>query len=199
MGAFLNSIFTGSSPGLTKDQNQLGDLAGYSSGIGKEGTTADMNYNLGILSGDPSKVAETLSPEIKQAQDQVQQNKNTVAQFGNRGGGMNAVMAGLDDATRAKLISLAGGLRQGAAANAGALGTANLGLSAGDTMDQAKLAEQQLQNFLNSILGKGISSGVASLEKWGLNKLTGGGGGSGGSGGGGGTDVSGNAAGADGG
>lgn len=192
MGSFLSSLFTGSSPTIQKDSNQIGDLAGYSSGIGKEGTTADMNYNLGILSGDPSKVAETLSPEIKQAQDQAQQNKNTVAQFGNRGGGMNAVMAGLDDATRAKLISLAGGLRQGAAANAGALGTTNLGLAANDTMDQSKLAQQQLQNIMESIFGKGTSSGLGSLEGMAMPRI-------GKALGIGGTGVGANAAGADGG
>ena len=171
MGGFnFPGLFTGNNPTLNKDVTQMGDLAGYSSGIGKEGTTADMNYNLGILSGDPSKVAETEAPEIKQAQDQAQQNKNTVAQFGNRGGGMNAVMAGLDDATRAKLLALTGGLRQGAAANAGALGTTNLNMASADTMNQANLSQTQLQNFINSILGKGTSY----LAKTGLNAAEGG-------------------------
>lgn len=165
-------LFTGNNSTPNKDTSQLGDLAGYSSGVGQQGTTADLNYNLGILSGDPTKVAQTLSPEIQQAQNQAQQNKNTVAQFGNRGGGMNAVMAGLDDQTRAKLLSLAGGLRQGAAGELGRLGTSNLQMSASDALNQAKLAQQQHENMMNGLFGKALSSGLGYLENFGLGKFT---------------------------
>jgi hypothetical protein len=156
MGGFLSSIFTGSNPGLSNAQKSLGSLAGYSSNVGEQGTNAAMDYNKGILSGDPTKVAMTLAPEIKTLGEQGQQNKNTVAQFGNRGGGMNAVMAGLDDATRAKLISLMGGLRQGAAGQLGQLGTTNLQLGQQGNMDAAKLAQQEHENMMNSIFGKGV-------------------------------------------
>lgn len=159
--SFFPGLFTGSNPTLNKDQNQLGSLAGFSTNAGETGTTAGLNYDLGILSGDPTKVAQTEAPEIQQAQQQAQQNKNTVAQFGNRGGGMNAVMAGLDDQTRAKLLALTGGLRQGAAANASQIGTNNLNMASSDTVNQAKLSQDQLQNMINSILGKGTSD-VAS-------------------------------------
>ena len=157
MGSFFSSIFGGSSPGLTQAANNLGSLAGYTGNTGQKATNAATGYDLGILSGDPTQVAETLSPEIKAAQDQAQQNKNTVAQFGNRGGGMNSVMAGLDDATRAKLISLMGSLRQGAATNLGNLGTANLGMSTQQNMGAGQLSEQELQNAMNSIFGKAIT------------------------------------------
>ena len=156
MGGFLSSIFTGASPGLTKAHNNLDSLAGYSSNTGEKGTNAAMGYNLGILSGDPTQVAQTLAPEIKTLGEQAQQNKNTVAQFGNRGGGMNSVMAGLDDATRAKLISLMGSLRQGAAQNLGQLGTANLQLGQSGNMDAAKIAQMEHENQMNSIFGKGL-------------------------------------------
>jgi hypothetical protein len=158
MGGFdFGGLFTGNNPTLNKDTNQMGALAGYNTGVGEEGTNADLNYQLGILSGDPTKVAQTLAPETQQVQQQAQQNKNTVSQFGNRGGGMNSVMASLDDATRAKLLGLAGGLRQGAAANLGDLGTKNLQMASTNTMNQANLSQTQLQNFINSILGKGTS------------------------------------------
>jgi len=160
MGGFLSAIFGGSNPTLNKDVGNLGSLAGYSTGVGEKGTTADLNYDLGLLSGDPTKVAQTISPEIKASQDQAQQNKNTVAQFGNRGGGMNSVMASLDDATRAKLLAYMGQARSGAAADAGRLGTSNLQMASGDTMDQAKLAQQQFENWKNSVLGQGISGAV---------------------------------------
>lgn len=156
MGGFLSSIFTGSDPGLQKSQQNLNSLAGFSSNAGEQGTNAAMGYDQGILSGDPTKVAQTLAPEIKTLGEQAQQNKNTVAQFGNRGGGMNSVMAGLDDATRAKLISLMGSLRQGAAQNLGQLGTANLQLGQSGNVDAAKIAQQQHENQMNSLFGKGL-------------------------------------------
>lgn len=165
-------IFTGGNSGLDKANASIGNLAGYSTGIGERGTTGALNYDLGLLSGDPTKVAQTLSPEIQQAQQQAQMNKNTVAQFGNRGGGMNAVMAGLDDATRAKLLSLAGGLRQGAAADAGRLGTTNLGLASNDAAEQAKIAQQQHENMMNGIFGKALSGGLGFLENKGLGAFT---------------------------
>lgn len=164
MGSFFGSILGGANPTLNQDINNIGSLAGYSSGVGEKGTNAALNYDQGILSGDPTQVALTLSPEIKTLQDQAQQNKQTVSQFGNRGGGMNAVMAGLDDATRAKLISLMGSLRQGAAQNLGQLGTTNLQLGQQGTMDQANLAQQRFQNWQNSILGKAMSGAAGAGE-----------------------------------
>ncbi len=84
---------------------------------------------------------------------------------------MNSVMAGLDDATRSKLISLMGQLRQGAAGQLGQLGTANLQLGQQGNMDAAQLAQQEHENQMNSIFGQGISSGIGGIEKWGLGGL----------------------------
>jgi hypothetical protein len=163
-------MFTGASAPLSGARDNLSSLAGYSTGVGEQGTNADLNYQKGILSGDPTQVAMTLAPEIKTLGEQAQQNKNTVSQFGNRGGGMNAVMAGLDDATRAKLISLMGGLRQGAAQNLGQLGTQNLQLGQQGNVDAAKIAQQQHENMMNGIFGKGLSTligtGTSALGDW---------------------------------
>jgi hypothetical protein len=171
MGGFLSGIFGGSSPGLSTATSNLGSLAGFTGNVGEQGTNAGLNYNLGILSGDPSKIAQVEAPEISQAQNQAQQNKNTVAQFGNRGGGMNSVMAGLDDATRAKLINLTGQLQQGAAQNASQIGSTNTGQATSNNLGAGQLSQQQLMDMMNSILGKGISSGVSSLESAGLGAI----------------------------
>jgi hypothetical protein len=171
MGSFLASLYGGQNKTLNSSINRMGDLAGYSSNVGETGTNTALNYNQGILSGDPTQVAMTLSPEIKTLGEQAQNNKNTVAQFGNRGGGMNAVMAGLDDATRAKLISLMGGLRQGAAQNLQTIGQNNLQLGQQGTMNEAQLAQQRFENWKNSIMGKGIQTGVSALETAGLGAV----------------------------
>jgi hypothetical protein len=156
MGSFLASLYGGQNKTLNSSINRMGDLAGYSSNVGETGTNAAMDYNKGILSGDPTQIAMTLSPEIKTLGEQAQQNKNTVSQFGNRGGGMNAVIAGLDDATRAKLIQLMGGLRQGAAQNLQTMGQNNLQLGQQGTVDEAKLAQQRMDNWKNSLIGHGM-------------------------------------------
>ena len=44
-----------------EDQNQMGALAGSSTNVGERGTTGALNYDMGILSGDPTKVAQTMS------------------------------------------------------------------------------------------------------------------------------------------
>jgi hypothetical protein len=75
---------------------------------------------------------------------------------------MNSVMSGLDDATRSKLLALQGNLIQGAAQNAGQLGTANLQLGANANMDAAKVAQMQHENLMNSIFGKGIGDLAAT-------------------------------------
>ena len=160
MGGFLSSIFTGSSPGVSTATNNLNSLAGYAGNTGQTDTNAASGYDLGILSGDPTKVAQTLAPEIKAGQDQAQQNKNTVAQFGNRGGGMNSVMAGLDDATRGKLISLMGSLRQGAAGQLGNLGVADTGQATQNNLGAGQLSQEQLQNMMNSFFGQGIGGAI---------------------------------------
>ena len=171
MGGFLSGIFAGNSPGLSTATNNLGSLAGYSGNVGQQGTNAGLGYDLGILSGDPSKIAAVEAPEISQAQGQTQQNKNTVAQFGNRGGGMNSVMAGLDDATRAKLINLTGSLQQEAAQNAAQIGQGATGQAIQSNMGAGQLSQEQLQNMVNSILGQGISSGIGGVEGFGIGKL----------------------------
>ena len=163
MGGF-SSIFTGSVPGLQQATSGLQSLAGFTGNAGETGTNAALGYDTGLLSGDPSKIAAVEAPEIQQAQGQAQQNKNTVSQFGNRGGGMNSVMAGLDDATRGKLISLTGQLQQGAAQNAGQLGVANTGQATQNNLGAGQLSQDQFNDMMNSILGKGIGAGVGGAE-----------------------------------
>lgn len=170
MGGFLSAIFGGSNPTLNKSINQTGALGGYSTGIGEGDTTAASNFYRNILAGDPSLIAKSLAPEISASQEQTQQEKNQMAQFGTRSGGTAAASAGADAQNRANLINLIGRLQGTAAQGAGSLGTQNLNLATEDTALQAKLAQEQMENWLNSVLGKGISSGVGAAEGFGLGK-----------------------------
>ena len=62
-----------------KEEGQLGDLGNFESGVGQQGTNASLGYDLGILSGDPAKIAQTLAPEISTQNQQTQQGKLTTA------------------------------------------------------------------------------------------------------------------------
>ena len=164
--SWLTEIFTGNNKTLGKDINQFGQDAGVTGNIGNTDATAASKFYTDILSGDPTKEASALAPETKAAQDQAQQAKNNAAQFAPRSGGIAATMAGLDEATRAKLISLLGGLKTSAASGAAGLGTAEQGLSQQATGQQAQLSQEQMQNFINSILGNGISGAVNYAESF---------------------------------
>ena len=167
---------------LGPEQKREGQLAGYSTGIGEGDTTAASQWYQNILSGDPTKNAQALAPEISAANEGAQQQKKQAAEFGTRSGGTGAALAGVDEGTRAELIKLLGGEKSVAAAGLANLGTENLGMAASDTMSQADLKIQQQQSEMNSILGHVIGTGVGAAESFGLGKAfpaggTGGGGG----------------------
>jgi len=129
--------------------------------VGQKGTDASLDYDLGILSGDPAKIAETLAPEISTQNQQVEQGKLTTAQFGNRSGGNNAAGQAMDDKARGNIINLIGGLQQGTAQHAGNLGTYNLGMASPNIQSVAGL-KTAAQNRTANAIG-GIASGVGSV------------------------------------
>jgi hypothetical protein len=142
-------------------ESQLGQLGGYETNIGETGTTAAMNYDLGILSGDPTKESMTLAPEIRTQQESEQQAKNQLGNFGNRGGGTAAATENMDLAGRGNIISLLGQEQSGAASNAGSLGTSNLGMATTDINDVANLKSKQYDREKANV--GGIASGAGEI------------------------------------
>ncbi len=172
MGGFLSSIFGGSNPTLSNDIKQLGQLAGYSTGVGETDTNAASKFYTDILSGSPTRQAQALAPEITAGQTQVQQAANKNAQFGTRSGGTTASTAGAEAANRGNIIQEIGGLQGTAASGAGSLGTSNLELASTNTQAQAQESQEQMQNMMNSVLGGGIS-GMAGIGEEFLGKKLG--------------------------
>jgi hypothetical protein len=154
MGGFFSSIFGGQNKTLNANIPQFGQDAGVAGKLGTGDATSASKFYEDVLSGDPTKSAEAIAPETAAANEQAQQAKNQAAQFGPRSGGTTALMAGLDANTRAQLIKLLGGLKTTAASGAASLGTAEQGLSLEDKQAQDAAAQQRLQNFINSIVGK---------------------------------------------
>ncbi len=171
MGSWLSSIFGGSNPTLAKDMDQEGKLAGYSTGIGEGDTTAASDYYRDILSGDPSKEAQAIAPEMAAATTGAQQQKQTIGQFETRSGGTAGTAEAIDDKTRGDLLKLLGGLKSGAASGAAQLGTANLGMADTNLQAQEKMSQDQMQNWANSILGMGTTEAAGAAEGAALTAL----------------------------
>jgi hypothetical protein len=166
MGDFLGSLFGGQNKTLNSNINNMGSLANFSSNIGTGDTTAASDFWKGIMSGDPTKIATVLAPQIRTMQNQAQQQKNTMGQFGQRSGGTTSAANAIDSNTRGNIDQLIGQLTGQGAQQLGQLGTTNLELGQQGNMTQAELSQQRMKNFMNSILGTALSGGVNYLESF---------------------------------
>lgn len=162
MGGLVGSIFDLASGDPTKDQEgQLGDLGTFTSNTGQGDINAADSYYSGILSGDPAKIAETLSPEIKAGQDQVQQQAQQNAQFGNRSGGTNSSTNAAQSNERGNIINLIGQAQQGAAGAEAGIGTNLLSQATGNITADAGLKSANQQRKTSDV--GGIAQGAAEI------------------------------------
>jgi hypothetical protein len=172
----FGSMFTGTNPTLDQMTNQSKQVAGFGTGLGESNLTNASNFNSALLGGDPQAIMKLLGPQIGQAQEQGQQQKQTAAQFGNRSGGTNAGMQMLDDRTRAMIQDMISRLTGVAAGNAGSMGEGmlNTGLSANQqAVNQSQMA---MQNMMDSIFGgltSGVGKNVGQMITGGLGKVPG--------------------------
>lgn len=155
-------------------------MSDFSSGQGQQNTLAGSNFYRSILSGDPTKTATVLAPQINSLKTSVQENQKSSDLTGNRSGGKAAGNAAASDKIHSDITNLTGTLTGQAASALLSSGQSLLGTALGGYGQQASLDKQRTDAWANSILGKGISSGIGTLESFGLEKLGGTGGGGGG-------------------
>jgi hypothetical protein len=160
MSSFLSGLFTGSNPTLQGNINNAGNIEGFGTSVGEGDITNASDFNNTLLAGDPAKTAKLLAPQIGAITGQGQQQKKTLAEFGNRSGGNNSEASTIDDKTRGNIDDMISKLTGSAATNAGNLGISTLGLGLSANEQQAKLSQEQLQNQKNSLLGQGITGAV---------------------------------------
>jgi hypothetical protein len=156
MGSFFGGILGGQNSTLNSAIGKAGDISQFDTNTGQGAITDANSYYQNILSGDPSKIAESIAPEIQAGQQQTQQAKQGMAQFGTRSGGTAAASAGADAANRGNIISLIGKLQQGAASGETGIGENQTAQGLQANGQQAQLSQEQLQNYVNSILGSGV-------------------------------------------
>jgi hypothetical protein len=168
---FFSSLFGGSNPTLNAGMKQAGQTSTWANtkGQGLTGQAGDLFSAL--LGGDPKKMASLLAPQIATQQQQGQQAKQTAGQFGNRSGGTNAAMQTTDDKTRANISSMISDLTGKAATGAASMGQSLIDTGLTALGQQMNMSQQQMENWSNSIFGRGITSGVAAGESAGLNYM----------------------------
>jgi hypothetical protein len=167
----FGSLFTGTNPTLDQMTKQSKQVAGFGTGMGEKSLTNASNFYDALLGGDPQAMMKILGPQIGQAQEQGQQQKQTAAQFGNRSGGTNAGMQMLDDRTRGMIQDMISRLTGQAAGASASLG--QNALTTGLNANQQAVNESQMamQNMLDSIFGKGIGGISDTLIKAGTGGM----------------------------
>lgn len=164
--------------------NNLTAASGFATGLGEGDLTASSTYMRDILSGDPTKVARALAPQISAIQGRTQQAKDTTAQFSPRSGGTAATVANLGTQARSDITNLTGAETGKAASDLSATGTnlLNTGISGDEAgfSEASQLQQQRLAQFndiissIQSTLG-GIAGlpGVGTGAAQGLNSVAG--------------------------
>ena len=165
---FWGSLFGGSNPTLNSDMKQFGQIGSFATNLGESDMSKSSNYWSSLLSGDASKSAKALAPQISASKVAGQQQNKTGAEQGTRSGGTAASAAATNDTTRGNITKMLGSLTSNAASSLSSQGSSamNTGLSALTSQENA--SQQQMQNWSNSILGKGITTGVSAVESYGL-------------------------------
>lgn len=168
MSNFWSSLFGGSNSSLSKDLGTTDQIAGFAAGTGESNITAGSNFEKALLSGDSSKVSQALAPVISADKTMAQQGNKTTAEFGTRSGGNAASTAATSDKVHSDITKLIGSLTGNAAGTLLSSGSTLLAQGEGATMDNAKLSQQQMENWSKSILGKGITGVVSAAESFGI-------------------------------
>lgn len=162
MGSLAGSIFDLIEGNPTAgEQSEFGTLGNEQIGTGENLVTPAATYYEDILSGDPTKIAQSLAPEISAGQNQVEQQALTGSEFGTRSGGTTAANNAAEGQERGNIINLVGGLQQGAASAAGNLGTEQENMGSGNVSKEADLATQNRQRETSDI--NGVAQGAAQI------------------------------------
>jgi hypothetical protein len=165
---FLSSLFGGSSSNLNHLIDQYGQIGQSQTGQGQKYENKAGDFWSNILSGNSSKTMQALSPEISAAKTRSAQDRKTATMFGGRSGGTAASNAASTDKLHSDITNLVGSLTGSSASNLANLGSTltSTGLSSLNMQEAADA--RRMQNWSDSILGRGITTAVAAGEGYAL-------------------------------
>lgn len=170
---FWGGLLTGQNTTLNSDINQMGGMASFLNNTGTKDVATSSNFMNTLLSGDSSNVSKLLAPQIEGIQKRNQQQKQQLGEFGGRSGGTTGAMLASDDDVHAQINDMVAKLTGSAVSNLGTQGAGLLYQGANDLSAQAGMSQQQLENWKNSIFGKGLSTAAQGAEAFGMGGVAG--------------------------
>lgn len=162
---FFSSLFGGQNKTLDQAIPQAGQASKFATGTGEGLISKSAGWLNNLLSGDPAAATKLLAPQISAAQQQTQQGKQALAQFGTRSGGTAAASAGADAATRGNITNMIASLTGSAIGQGMQAGKGLLDSGIDYLGKQVDFSQQQMENWSNSILGQATAEGVGALMK----------------------------------
>jgi hypothetical protein len=174
VGSFFSALFGGKNDVLSSDIGKMGQIGGFATDTGEKNVTAGSDFMRALTSGDASKISQTLAPDISAAKTSNQQNQKTATEMGTRSGGTAASNAASSDKLHSDITNLTGSLTGNAASSLLSSGSTLLNQGESATGAEAELSQERYQNWMDSILGLGITKSAAAGMSAGLGALTGG-------------------------
>ena len=165
---FMSALFGGKDENLNTLIGQYGQLGGSLTGSGQTNVNKASDFYSSILSGDASKQSQALAPEISAAKTRNSQTQKSNAEMGTRSGGTAATNAASSDKTHSDITNLIGSLTGKSADALGSLGTSELSQGLGALGQEQGATQQRMQNWSDSILGRGITTAVSAAETYAL-------------------------------
>ena len=169
--SFLSSLFGGSSPELNSLIGTFGNVGQTNVNQGQSNENAGSKLWKDIVSGDATKTMQAIGPEASAEKTSAANSNKTTAMFGNRGGGTGASTAATTDKVHSDLTNLIGSLTNSSASNLVNLGENQVTTGLGSLSQEQGAVAARMQNWSNSIFGKGITTAAAAGESFLLGKL----------------------------
>ena len=161
-----DSLFTGNNPTLSANIQKTGAIGDWATGQGEKNVGTASNFWNSILSGDSSKISQSLAPEISSAKTSASQDMKTNSMFGGRSGGTAASNAATQDKVHGYIANLIGSLTGGAASSLASTGGGLLSTGLKSYGQQEQASAEQMKNWQNSILGGAITGAAGIGLDW---------------------------------
>jgi hypothetical protein len=165
---FFGGMFGGSNPTLNKNIDQLGSVGSFLTNTGTKDVATSSNFLNTLLSGNSTNVAQLLAPQTEGVRNRAQQQKMQLGMSGTRGGGTTGAMLKADDDVHAQINDMIAKMTGGAVTELGSEGSGLISQGTSAMDEEAKLSQQRMENWRNSILGKGLSTAAQAAEAFGM-------------------------------
>jgi hypothetical protein len=172
MSGFFSSLFGGSNDSLKSDIGQSASLASFLNTTGTSDVATSSNFDKTLLSGNSGNVSKLLAPQISGIQARAQQQRQQLGEFGGRSGGTTGAQIASGDQANAQVNDMISNLTGKAAGELGSMGSGLIGQGMTAMNMNEQFSQQQMQNWSNSILGKGISSAASAAETYATGGLS---------------------------